>query len=355
MTLGHRLGVALVGYGWIARAHAHALRTVDGLTQLEHPLELVALAGRDAAGVEAAGAEFGFSYATTRWQEAVEDARVDIVAIASPVESHAEIAIAAAEHGKHVVCEKPLAVDAAEAAEMLAAVESAGVVHACGFNYRFLPAVALIARLVASARLGELRHYRALYLQDFAAEGGPRAAGAIFDYSHLVDMLRHLAGEPIAVTARASSFVSESEDAYTAILDLPDGVVASLEASRVARGWKGRHTIELNCSRGSVHWDMEDLNRLHVFFADDEQDGYGGFRDILVTQPEHPFLSAWWSPGHTLGWDSSLVHQWHAFVEAVIEGRHPSPDQATFADGYEAARICDAIRASSDQDRLVRL
>jgi predicted dehydrogenase len=351
------VGVGLVGYGWIARAHAHALRTVDRLARLPARVRLVALAGRRVDGVEAAAREFGFERWATSWEELIEDGEIDVLAVATPPESHAAISIAAAERGKHILCEKPLAVDAAEARAVLAAAEEAGIVHACGFNYRFVPAVALIRQLVDSGRLGELRHYRGLYLQDFAAADGatPREAGAVFDYSHLVDMVRHLAGEPRSVRARTSRFVSASEDAYTAILELGGDAVASLEASRVALGWKGRHTIELNGSRGSVWWSMEDLNRLHVFFADDERDGLGGFRDVLVTQPEHPFLASWWTPGHTLGWDASLVHQWGAFLEAVLEQRPVGPHQASFADGYRAAVVCDAIRASAEADRSIKL
>jgi predicted dehydrogenase len=351
------VGIGLVGYGWIARAHAHAIRTVDRLAPLPQPVRLVSLAGRRAGPVEAAAREFGFERWTTRWEELVDDADIDVVAIATPPASHAAIAIAAAERGKHVLCEKPLAVDASEARSMLDAAEDAGIIHATGFNYRFVPAVVLIRQLVDAGRLGTLRHYRGLYLQDFAAAEGasPREMGAVFDYSHLVDMVRHLAGEPCAVGARTSRFVSESEDAYAATLDLPNGAVASLEASRVALGWKGRHTIELNGSRGSAWWDMEDLNRLHVFLADDEREGLGGFRDVLVTQPDHPFLASWWTPGHTLGWDSSLVHQWHAFLEAVIERRPVAASQASFADGHAAAVVCDAIRAASEEGRTIDL
>jgi predicted dehydrogenase len=351
------VGIGLVGYGWIARAHAHALRTVDRLAPLPQRVRLVSLAGRQAGGVEAAAREFGFERCTTVWQELVGDDDIDVVAIATPTESHAAIAIAAAERGKHVLCEKPLAVNAAEARSMLDAAEDAGIVHATGFNYRFVPAVALIRQLIDSGRLGDLRHYRALYLQDFASADGamPRDAGAVFDYSHLVDMLRHLAGEPRSITARTSRFVSESEDAYAAHLELLNGGVASLEASRVALGWKGRHTIEINGSRGSVWWDMEDLNRLHVFLADDDRDGLGGFRDVLVTQPNHPFLASWWTPGHTLGWDASLVHQWHAFLQAVIERRPVKASQASFADGRAASFVCDAIHTSSEEGRTIDL
>lgn len=350
-------GIALVGHGWIARAHAHALRTVDGLTAPAERVRLVALAGRDGPRVEAAAHRFGFERATADWRSVVDDPDVDVVAIATPAESHAEIAIAAAQHGKHVLCEKPLALDADDARAMIEAADDAGVLHATGFNYRFVPAVELIRRLVMSGRLGELRHYRALYLQDFGAADGapPRMAGAVADYCHLVDMLIHLAGEPSSLSARTSRFGSGAEDAFVATIDLPGGTVASLEASRVARGWKGRHTIEVNGSRGSVGWDMEDMNRLHVFLAEDEQSGLAGFRDILVTQPEHPFLPLWWTPGHTLGWEASLVHQWWSFLQAVQDRRPLESMQATFVDGHRAAVVCDAIHASAATGTTIEL
>jgi predicted dehydrogenase len=242
---------------------------------------------------------------------------------------------------------------------MFEAAESAGVTTATGFNYRYVPAVALAKELLTAERLGELRHYRALYLQDYQIAGGqPRSsggAGAVLDYAHLVDMLRFLAGEPESVTARVSSFVSDVDDAYAAVRELPGGATATLEASRVASGWKGRHRIELNGADGSLWWDMEDPNRLHVFLFADEREGLGGFRDVIVTQPDHPFLAQWWPPGHVLGWEHSFVHQWRDFLEAVLEER-PVPDrQASFEDGYRAAVLCEAINASAREGRRVAI
>ncbi len=175
----------------------------------------------------------------------------------------------------------------------------------------------------------------------------------MLDYAHLVDMLRHLAGEPHAVTARTTQFGSETEDAYAAVLELSGGALATLEASRVATGWKGRHHIELNGTDGSLWWDMEDVNRLHVFFTADERERLGGFRDILVTQPDHPHLAHWWPPGHVLGWEHSFVHQWRDFLEAVLEERPVPARQASFEDGYRAAVLCDAIHRSAREGRRV--
>ena len=237
------------------------------------------------------------------------------------------------------------------------AADEAGVTSATGFNYRYVPAVALAKQLLDEGRLGDVRHYRAVYLQDYATAGGqPRSsggAGAVLDYSHLVDLLRFFVGEPEAISARTAAFVSEREDSYAALLDLPGGATATLEASRVATGWKGRQRVEVNGSEGSFWWDMEEPNRLHVFLAADEGEGAGGFRDVLVTQPDHPYLRQWWPPGHVLGWEHSFVHQWRDFLEAVLEDRPVPERQASFEDGYRAAVLCEAIHTSAREGRRV--
>ena len=354
-----RVGIGFVGYGWIGRAHAHALHTLNHIAPRAR-IELVAIAGRTPERVAAAAGELGFERWTTSVDELLDDERVDVVAVVAGNEAHAAASIGALERGKPVLCEKPLALDAAEARAMLAAADAAGVAHATGFNYRYVPAVGLAHELVRSGRLGELRHYRAAYLQDFKAideqtrpsHGG---SGAVLDYSHLLDMLRWLVGEPEAVSAYAQAYVGETEDAFVAVLELPGGATGALEASRVATGWKGRHRLELNGTDGSLWWDMEDLNRLHVFFRDDEREGLGGFRDVLVTEPSHPHLAQWWPPGHVLGWEHALVHQWRDFLEAVLEDRPVPPRQASFEDGYRAAVLCDAILSSVREGRRVEI
>jgi predicted dehydrogenase len=351
------IGVGFLGYGWISRAHAHALHTLNHLSPLSKEVRLVSIAGRRAEPLEAAARELGFERLTTSWEELLDDPDVDVVANLTAVQGHAEPTIAALRRGKPVFCEKPLGANVDEAAAMLQAAEAAGVTHATGFNYRYVPAVALAKEVLGGGRLGELRHYRALYLQDYQTAGGqPRSsggAGAVLDYSHLVDMLRFLVGEPERVMATTSSLVSGIDDAFVAILELDGGLIAALEASRVATGWKGHHRFELNGSEGSLWWDMEDPNRLHVFFAEDEEDGLGGFRDVLVTQPEHPFLGEWWPPGHVLGWEHSFVHEWRDFLEAVLEERAVPERQASFEDGYRAAVLCDAIHTSAREGRRV--
>jgi predicted dehydrogenase len=356
---GDTIGVGFVGYGWISRAHAHALHTLNHIRPLPKRIRLVAMAGRTPERVEPVASELGFERWTTDWRDIVDDPAVDVVANVAANEAHAAPSIAALQAGKRVLCEKPLGVDAAEALAMALAARGAGVTNACGFNYRYVPAVRLMRELVDSGALGELRHFRAQYLQDWLAADEPLQqvdrGGAVLDYSHIVDLLRHLAPEPVSVTAHATSFVSPNEDAYVAGLKLAGNAIASLEASRLATGWKGRQRIELNGTAGSAWWDMEDVNRLHVFFVEDERAGFGGFRDVLVTERDHPFLAQWWTPGHVLGWEHSFVHQWRDFLEAVVENRAVSPLQASFGDGYEAAALCDAILASARDGRRVEI
>ena len=351
------IGVGFLGYGWISRAHAHALHTLNHVAPLAKEIRLVSIAGRRDEPLRGAAHELGFERFTTSVEELLDDPEVHVVANLTAVAGHAESTIAALARGKPVLCEKPLGATAEEARAMLEAAVSAGVTNATGFNYRYVPAVALAKELLEAGRLGELRHYRALYLQDYQTAGGqPRSsggAGAVLDYSHLVDMLRFLVGEPATVTATTSRIVSDVDDAFVAVLELADGLVAALEASRVATGWKGHHRFELNGSDGSVWWDMEDPNRLHVFFVADERQALGGFRDVLVTQPEHPFLGEWWPPGHVLGWEHSFVHQWRDFLEAALEGRPVPQRQASFEDGYRAAVLCEAIHASAREGRRV--
>ena len=365
------LGIGFIGHGMIARAHAHALHTLNHLGVLSRPIRLVSIAGRRLGALEATADVLGFERWTTSLDELLDDPDVEVVANLGSNDVHAPASIAALELSKHVLCEKPLARTTAEARNMLQAAEASGATHCCAYNYRSVPAIRLAREIVLSGRLGRLRHFRALYLQDWAASPStPRSwrfeeaqhNGAVADYSHIIDLLRFLVGEPLALTAQTMRFIEERpapdrsgtllpvevEDAYAAVLELEGGAMATLEASRCATGWKGRQFLEINGSDGSLWWNMEDINRLHVFFAEDEREGLGGFRDILVTQPEHPYLDTWWGAGHVLGWEHTFAHLWRDFLAAAVEGQ-PSPvDQASFLDGYRATAICEAIIAAAE-------
>jgi predicted dehydrogenase len=356
------IGIGILGAGWITRAHGHALRTIGHMAPLARPIRLVALSARRAEQGEALADELGVDRFTTDWAEVVNDPNVHVVANLQGTPAHREATEAALTLGKPVLCEKPLGADRFEAGHMAAAAARAGVPAVCGFNSRYMPAMRLARDIVHRGELGDVVHFRAVYLQDHAAVRPavrkPASSGAVTDYAHIVDFLRYLGCEAEAVQASAAKLTDEGpdvEDAYVAAIDLRGGGLASLEASRVARGWKGHQRVEVNGTDGSLWWDMEDLNRLHVFYAADEKRGTGGFRDILVTQPEHPFNDLWWPPGHPLGWEHSFMHQWRDFLSAIIDERPISGEQATFEDGYEAAVLCDAIVISAREQRRVLL
>jgi predicted dehydrogenase len=356
--------IGLLGAGWITRVHGHALHTLNHITQLGRPIQLTALAARNPERGAAMAEDLGIERFTTDWREVVDDADVDVVAVLLGETVHREATEMALALGKPVFCEKPLGRDRFEAATLVEAARRAGVLAACGFNYRYMPAMRLAREIVDSGRLGSCLQFRAVYLQDHAAGDvpgrPPNLSRAVTDYCHIVDFLRYLGNEVEAVQATTAKLTAadvgvDLEDAYVAAVELRGGGIASLEASRVAWGWKGRQVVEYNGTEGSLWWDMEDLNRLHVFYAADEADRTGGFRDVLVSQPDHPFMDLWWPPGHTVGWEHSFVHEWRDFLTALIEDRPLPPEQATFEDGYQAALVCDAIITAASEMRRVTI
>lgn len=356
--------IGILGAGWITRAHGHALHTLNHVTPLARQIELRALAARSPERGAAMAADLGIGRFTTDWREVVDDPEIDVVAVLLGETAHREATEAAFALGKPVLCEKPLGRDRFEAGAMLAAARQAGVHAAVGFNYRYMPAMRLAREIVDSGRLGRCLQFRAVYLQDHAAgdvpSRKPNVSRAVTDYCHIIDFMRYLGNEAEAVVATAAKLTAadvgvDLEDAYVAAVDLQGGGIASLEASRVAWGWKGRQVIEFNGTEGSLWWDMEDLNRLHVFYPGDEADRTGGFRDILVSQPDHPFMDMWWPPGHTVGWEHSFAHEWRDFLTALIEDRPLPPEQADFEDGYQAAVLCDAIITAATEKRRVTL
>jgi predicted dehydrogenase len=366
------LGIGFIGYGWMGRTHAHALKTIERLAPVGREIRLVGVAGRNKEAISAARTALGFERAATEWAEIVDDPEVNVVVNLASTDAHAAPCIRALEAGKAVLCEKPLAGDVGSARAMRDAAAASGRPAVCGFNYRFVPAVRLAREIISSGRIGEIRHLRAAYLQDWASSpsvarswrftGTTRGNGVVGDYSHIVDLCRYLAGEPTWAVALAKVFIVErpdphdasrrlpvdSEDWYAAVLQLESGACATLEGSRCASGWKGKQVVEVYGSEGALWWDLEDLNRLHVFTAADEEVGLGGFRDVLVTQPDHPFMELWWAPGHILGWEHTFVHQWREFLVSLVEGTDLSSHQASFEDGYRAAVVCGAISSSAE-------
>jgi predicted dehydrogenase len=376
------LSVGMIGYAFMGAAHSQAWRNAPRFFDLPLGIRMSAVAGRDEAKVAAAAQQLGWDSTETSWQALVERGDIDLVDVCTPGDTHAEIAIAALEAGKHVLCEKPLANTVEEAEAMVAAAEkaaAAGVRSMVGFTYRRVPAIGLARRLVAEGRIGTIHHVRAQYLQDWIVD--PEAplswrldkskagSGALGDIgAHIVDLTQFITGDTIAtVTGRLETFVKERplpteqhtglsgtagsergpvtvDDAAAFLARFRGGALGVFEATRFANGRKNAIRIEINGSKGSLAFDFEDMNVLH-FFDGSEDAITGGFRRILATEPDHPYVAAWWPPGHLLGYEHGFTHQVVDLVSDIARGVDPTP---TFADGLQVQRVLAAVETSSD-------
>ncbi|MGA2685366.1 MAG: Gfo/Idh/MocA family oxidoreductase [Verrucomicrobiota bacterium] len=374
--------VGLIGYRFMGRAHSNAWRQAPRFFNLRANVELHTICGRHAAGVQAARAQLGWQHAATDWREVVESPLIDIVDIGAPNDLHAEIAIAAARNGKHILCEKPLALNVKQAEAMLAAAQKAKVVHMVCHNYRRIPAIALAKKMIGEGALGKILHFHARYAQDWLVDpefpinwrlqketSGSGANGDI--NAHIIDLGRYLVGEFEAVCGLLHTFVTERplaealskgtrkmgkvtvDDAALLIGRMANGALANLEATRLAAGRKNHIAIEINGSKGSLYFDFEDMNRLKFFNGDDPKDRQG-FRDILVTERGgvHPYAGNWWPPGHLIGYEHTFIHTMADFVNACVEGK---PVQPTFEDGVKNQRVLAAVEESQQKGRWVKL
>ncbi|WP_219467159.1 Gfo/Idh/MocA family protein [Nonomuraea rhizosphaerae] len=364
------VGVGMIGYAFMGRVHSQAWRTVGAFFDLPLAPRMAVLAGRSKDSTAAAAAKLGWADVETDWREVVRRDDVQIIDICTPGDSHAEIAIAALEAGKHVICEKPLANSVAEAEAMVRAAAASTGRNMVAFNYRRVPAVALAHRLVAEGRLGEIRHVRAQYLQDWIADASAplvwrlqkekAGSGALGDIgAHIIDTTEFITGlDVVGVSALTETFVKERpvaagsasmgpvtvDDAALFIARLDGGAVASFEATRFATGRKNALRIEVNGSGGSLAFDFEAMNELWV------SEGDRGFKRILVTDPDDPYVGAWWPPGHGLGYEHTFTHEIKDFLEAIAEGSDPSP---SFADGLRVQRVLAAVeRSAADSSRF---
>jgi predicted dehydrogenase len=375
------LRVGMIGYSFMGAVHSQAWRSAHRFFDLPLEPRMSVVCGRDASRVAEAAARMGWDESATAWQDVVGRDDIDLVDICTPGDTHAEIAIAALEAGKHVLCEKPLANTVDEARAMVAAADRAaerGVRTMVGFTYRRVPAIGLARRLVSDGRLGEIRHVRAQYLQDWLVD--PEAplswrldkakagSGALGDIgAHVVDLTQHILGDTVReVSGQLETFVKERpvatgssgltatggpergpvtvDDAAVFLARFAGGALGVFEATRFATGRKNAIRIEVNGSLGSLAFDFEDMNVLHFHDATlpDEE---GGFRRIVVTEPGHPWVGAWWPPGHGLGYEHGFTHQVVDLVEAIAAGTDPSP---TFADGLQVQQVLAAVETSSD-------
>jgi predicted dehydrogenase len=349
------IGVGMLGYAFMGKAHSNAYKTLSYMAWPPPLLpELVAIAGRDEQAVAEAARRYGFAAHVTDWRALIADERVELFDNSGPNSLHAEPTIAAAEAGKHVVCEKPLGRDASESYETWQRVEATGVKHMCAFNYRFVPAVRLARELIEAGELGELIHFRGAYLQDWGStddeiwrfDKATAGSGALGDLgAHVVDLARYLVGEIGSVSATMATFKPgrEVDDAIESVVTFENGVVGTIEATRFATGHRNAFSWEINGSKGSVAFNMERLNELQVHAV-----GAPGFRTVLVTEADHPFWELWWPPGHIVGWGDTFVHELHHLLTAIRADSGVGPHGATFEDGYRAAEVCDAIVRSAE-------
>ena len=373
-----RLGVGMVGYAFMGVAHSQAWRNAPRFFDLPMSVDMAVVAGRNEEAVRAAAATLGWRDVETDWKALVHRDDVDLVDVCTPGDTHADIAIAALRAGKHVLCEKPLANSVAEAEAMVAAAEQAPGMAMVGFTYRRVPAIQLARRLVADGRIGTVRHVRAQYLQDWIADptvplswrlDRQRAgSGALGDIgAHIVDLAQFVTGEQVTgVSAVLETFVHERpvadsftglsgsasgdrtgpvtvDDAAIFLGRMSGGGLATFEATRFAYGRKNAIRLEINGSAGSLAFDFEDMNVLHLFDAT-EPAATAGFRRIVVTEPEHPYVGAWWPAGHGLGYEHAFTHQVVDLVGGIASGTAPAP---TFADGLQVQRVLDAVERSS--------
>jgi predicted dehydrogenase len=376
------LRVGLIGYRFMGRAHSNAWRQAPRFFNLKANVEMHTICGRDARGVQAVRAQLGWQRAATDWREVVESPLIDIVDIGVPNHLHAEIAIAAAQNGKHVLCEKPLAMNVKEAEAMLAAAQKAKIVHMICHNYRRIPAIALAKKMIGEGALGKIFHFRARYAQDWLADpefpinwrlqketSGGGTNGDI--NAHIIDLGRYLVGEFQEICGLLNTFVMERPlansiakgprktgkvtvpDAAMLVGRMENGVLANLEATRYATGRKNHIEIEINGSKGSLYFDFEDMNRLKFFNGDDPKDRQG-FRDILVTQRNdiQPYVGNWWPPGHLIGYEHTFIHTVADFVNACADGK---PVQPTFEDGLKNQRVLAAVEESAQKGKWVKL
>jgi predicted dehydrogenase len=365
------LNIGMVGYGFMGRTHSNAFLQAGRYFDLPYQPALKAVCARNAARAEAFAANWGYESIEPDWRKLVECSDIDLIDIASPNDTHAEIAIAAAKAGKIVMCEKPLGRNSAEAAAMVEAVESAKVPNMVWYNYRRVPAVMLLKQLLDEGRLGRIFHYRAKFLQDWTIsqdlpQGGEglwrldvavAGSGVTGDLlAHNIDTALWLNGPIRELTAMTETFIKQRkhtlpgkvepvgiDDASAFLCRFQNGTLATFEATRYARGHKALNTLEINGEHGSAMWDLHDLHRLQWFDHRDEG-RLRGWRSIHVSDGEHPYMNHWWVPGLQIGYEHTFIHQVADFLEALASGKAAAP---TFRDGLATDYVTDAVLKSA--------
>jgi len=374
------IGIGLLGYAFMGKAHANGYKRMPFFFYPPPAIpRLVAICGRTEEAVAEAAKRFGFETYYTDWKKLIADEKVEIVDNCLPNNMHAEPCIAAAEAGKNVLCEKPLAATLEDAKAMYEAVEKAGVKNMTAFNYRFVPAIRLAKKLIEEGYIGKILQYRAVYLQEWIMDPNfplvwrlrksVSGSGALGDLgAHIIDLARFLVGEVSSVCGMMETFIKERplpenpeekgkvdvDDVFIAMARFKNGAIGSFEASRFCAGRKNYQRVEIHGTEGSIVFNLERLNELEVYSKKDPDDRMG-FRDILVTESVHPFMEHWWPHGHIIGWEHTFVHEIHHFIDCIVNDKPVAPFAATFYDGLQCQKILSAIEESSEKGRWVEI
>ena len=381
------VNVGLIGYKFMGKAHSNAYRSVGMFFPLENRVVMKAICGRDREGVKQAAETWGWESFETDWKKLIKRKDIDVVDISAPGNLHAEMAIAAARAGKHVICEKPLANSLSEARDMLKSVQKAGVKNMVFFNYRRVPAVAFARQMIREGKLGQIYHFRAAYLQDWIVDAEfplvwrldkkIAGSGALGDIgAHIIDLSLFLVGEISEVVADLKTFIKKRpllesgsaffaqkkagppqlgtvtvDDAALFIARFKNGAMGSFEATRFATGRKNANQFEIYGSRGALSFNLESLNELHYYSKDDSATEQG-FKRVLVTDGGHPYLKAWWPPGHIIGYEHTFTNAMSDFFLALETGQPVTPD---FAEGVKVQAVLDAVEKSADRKKWMKV
>jgi len=382
------INVGMIGYKFMGKAHSHAYRDVSMFFETETIPVMKVICGRTEQALAEAAKRFGWENYETSWKKVIQKDNIDLIDINTPNNTHRDIAVAAAKAGKAIICEKPLARNLSEAEEMLNEVEKAGVKHMICFNYRKVPALALARELIQNNELGKIYHFRAQYLQDWITDpefplvwrlkkelSGTGANGDL--NSHVIDLARFLVGEISQVIGMQETFITQRpelktgkelttgltaqsrkemgevtvDDATLFLAKFTNGALGSFEATRLANGRRNGLRLEINGSKGSLMFELENMNELWLYSCQDPK-GTQGFRRIQVNEAEHPYINAWWPPGHIIGYEHTFVHIVYDFLKAIDENKMPSPN---FRDGVECQKVLEAVEKSAKEERWMKV
>jgi len=373
------VGVGMLGYAFMGKAHSNAYKKIPYMMYPPPAIpKLVAVCGLEEDVAAEAARRYGYQSSYTDWKKMLKNDDIQLFDNGGPNNIHAEPSIAAARAGKHILCEKPLGRTAKESASMLEAVEKAGVKHMVGFNYRFVPAIRQIRNLIDSGALGQIYHFRAVYLQEWIMphynapmwwrmDKKVAGSGSLGDLgAHIIDLAHYLVGGIESVSALTETFIKERplpgsdvmspvdvDDAFVAAVRFENGAIGSLESTRFAAGRKNFNVFEINAEKGSIRFNLERMNELEVFWVNDEPKETQGFHDVMISEGSHPWWSNWWPHGHIIGWEHTFVHEITHLLDTIVNDKPVDPHGATFLDGYRASEICDAILKSAESKKQV--